>query len=505
MHSDPKNSQRPDVTSSPRASDPETLAPRDSLAIWLLIISAFVLVLNETIMGVALPRLMHDLQITASLGQWLTAAYLLTMSVIIPITGMLIQRVRTKALYVIAMTGFTIGTLICAIAPNFEVLLAGRIVQALGTAVMMPLLFTTVTTTVPKKQRGAMMGRIAIVIAVAPALGPTVSGVILQYLEWRWLFIVVLPIAIATLILGGIFMPNVGEQRKSFIDPLSVILTVVGFGGFVYGLSAFGNAAETELPYPAWLPAVVGLVGIVLFVWRQVVLQKTDRALLDLRTFQTRQFALGVLKYSIFSMALFGSLILLPIYVQDVLHYDTLVAGLVLLPGGLVMGLLGHFVGQRVDRQGSRSVLIPGSIVVAASLGAMGLFDEHTELWFVIAIHVVLSVGLACTFTPLFEVSLGSIPSRLASYGSATISTVGQMAGAAGTALFITIMTVGSVASAGSADSVGAAELADGVRIAFLIAGLTATIAAAIAFFIYDPVDRLETVTGPETAEPVSQ
>lgn len=485
--------------------EPLVLAARDSLAIWLLVVSAFVLILNETIMGVALPRLMSDLQITASLGQWLTAAYLLTMSVIIPITGMLIQRIRTKHLYILAMSGFTLGTLISALAPNFEVLLIGRIVQALGTAIMMPLLFTTVTTTVPKRQRGAMMGRIAIVIAVAPALGPTVSGIILQFLEWRWLFIIVLPIALATLILGGIFMPNVGEQRRSFIDPISVVLTVVGFGGFVYGLSAFGDAAEADMPFPPWLPIIIGVAGMALFVWRQLVLQRVDRALLDLRTFTTPQFALGVLKYGIFSMALFGSLILVPIYVQDVLHFETLVAGLVLLPGGLVMGVLGHMVGNRVDRKGARSVLIPGSLIVAAALWAMALFGEHTPLWQVIITHVVLSIGLACTFTPLFEVSLGSIPSRLASYGSATISTVGQMAGAAGTALFITIMTVVAVSSAGAPDNVDAADLALGVRVAFLAAGLTATIAAMVAFWIYDPADRLESVTGPETVEPVSQ
>lgn len=478
----------------------QTLGARESLAIWLLLASAFVVMLNETIMGVALPKLMEELRISAALGQWLTAAFLLTMSIVIPITGMLIQRTRTRPLFIASMTLFSAGTLLSAVAPNFEVLLLGRVVQALGTAIMMPLLMTTVTTAVPKHQRGAIMGRIAIVMAVAPALGPTLSGVVLQYLEWRWLFIIVLPIALAALVLGAIYMPDVGDPRPARVDPLSVLLTVLGFGGLVYGLSAFGESAEGGSLLPPWVPIVVGVVGLVLFVWRQTSLQREDRALLDLRTFSTRQFALGVLLFGIFSMALFGSLILLPIYVQDVLGYDTLAAGLVLLPGGILMALLGQIVGKRVDRRGARSVLIPGTIITAVSLWAMGLFVETTPLWQVIATHVVLSLGLACTFTPLFEVSLGSIPSRLASHGSATISTVGQVTGAAGTALFVTVMTVGAVAVAGSPEAIDPHALASGIRIAFLLGGLTATLAVVVAFFIHDPADRVDIVPQGGTA-----
>lgn len=490
----------PTPGSTARVAPAETLGARESLAIWLLLISAFVVMLNETIMGVALPKLMEELQITAALGQWLTAAFLLAMSIVIPITGMLIQRIRTRPLFIAAMTLFSAGTLLSAVAPSFEVLLIGRVVQALGTAIMMPLLMTTVTTTVPKHQRGAVMGRIAIVMSVAPALGPTLSGVVLQYLDWRWLFIIVLPIALLSLVLGAIYMPNVGEQRVARIDPLSVLLTVFGFGGLVYGLSAIGESAHGTALLPPWVPIVIGVVGLALFVWRQTALQREDRALLDLRTFATRQFALGVLQFGIFSMALFGSLILLPIYVQDVLGYDTLTAGLVLLPGGLAMALLGQLVGRRVDRRGARSVLIPGAVITAASLWAMGLFVETTPLWQVIATHIVLSVGLACTFTPLFEVSLGSIPTRLASHGSAMIGTVGQVTGAAGTALFVTIMTVGAISVAGSPDAIDPHALASGIRTAFLLGGLVATLAVVVALFIHDPADRFDVVPqgGPE-------
>ncbi|XPP26064.1 MAG: MDR family MFS transporter [Leucobacter sp.] len=482
---------------SPRESGREqTLGARESLAIWLLLISAFVVMLNETIMGVALPRLMHELDITAAAGQWLTAAFLLTMSIVIPITGMLIQRTRTRTLFIVAMSLFSAGTLLSGIAPGFEVLLLGRVVQAGGTALMMPLLMTTVTTAVPKHQRGAIMGRVAVVISVAPALGPTLSGVVLQYLSWRWLFFIVLPIALTVLVLGILRMPNVGEQRMARVDPLSVLLTVFGFGGLVYGLSAFGEQANGHALVTPWIPLGVGIAGLGLFIWRQLALQREDRALLDLRTFNTRQFALGSLQFGIFSMALFGSLILLPIYVQDVLGYETLIAGLVLLPGGLAMALLGQYVGRRVDRRGARTVLIPGAIITAASLWAMGLFTDTTPLWQVVATHVLLSIGLANTFTPLFEVSLGSLPPRLASHGSATISTVQQVAGAAGTALFVTVMTLGSIAAAGSPEAVDPHALAAGTRIAFLIGGFTATLAVIVALFIRDPKETVTVVGG---------
>lgn len=464
--------------------------PTEKLAIWVLLISAFVVILNETVMGVALPKLMTDLHVSAVAGQWLTTAFLLTMSVVIPITGMLIQRVKTRSLFMTAMTLFTTGTLIAATAPGFEVLLLGRIVQAGGTAIMMPLLMTTVVTLVPENQRGKMMGRIAIVISVAPALGPTLSGLILQSLSWRWLFIMMLPIAIAALAFGIARMPNVGEQRRAPIDALSVVLSVFAFGGLVYGLSLVGDAANGSALMPPWVPVVIGLAALALFVWRQIVLQREDRALLDLRTFRSRPFTLSVILFVFSSMALFGSLILLPIYVQSVLGYDTLQTGLLMLPGGLIMGLLGPFVGRLVDARGAQFVLIPGTLITALALWSMGLFTDSTPLWQILATHIGLSLGLAGVFTPLFSVSLGSLETKLASHGSAVISTAQQVAGAAGTALFITVMTLVSVHSAGSPSAVDPHALAAGTRAAFLLGGAVSTIGFVLSFFVRDPAPQ---------------
>ena len=458
--------------------------PREQLAIWLLLTSAFVVILNETVMGVALPRLMEDLGVTAAAGQWLTTAFLLTMSIVIPVTGMLIQRVTTRTLFISAMSLFTLGTLIGATADGFIPLLVGRVVQAGGTAIMMPLLMTTVVTLVPSTLRGQVMGRIAIVMSVAPALGPTLSGVILQWLSWRWLFIFVLPIAVIALILGAMRMPNVGIYRRVRVDLFSVLLSVFAFGGIVWGLSAFGEAANDEALFHPLVPLGIGVVSLALFVLRQVHLQRSDSALLDLRTFKIRPYTFSVILFVFCSMSLFGMLILLPIYVQNVLGYDTLGTGLLLLPGGLLMGLLGPVVGRIVDTRGARFVLIPGTVITALAMLAMGLFTDTTSIWQVLATHLLLSLGLAGMFTPLFSISLGSLPPQLASHGSATISTVQQVAGAAGTALFVTVMTLVSTNIAGSPEAVDAHALAMGTRVAFLIGGSASVLMVVLAFFI---------------------
>ena len=469
---------------APEDGSGKEFGAREQLAIWLLLASAFVVILNETIMSVALPKLMTDLDITAAAGQWLTTAFLLTMSVVIPITGMLIQRFKTRTLFTVAMGLFSLGTLIAAVSPGFLTLLLGRVVQAGGTAIMMPLLMTTVVTLVPSQQRGRLMGRIAIVISVAPALGPTISGIILQWLSWRWLFIVVLPIALVALILGLLRLPNVGEQRSVRVDLLSVILSVVGFGGIVWGLSAVGESANAEHSVPPLALILVGAAGLALFIWRQLRLQRHDRALLDLRTFQSRPFALSVILFLFASLALFGSLILLPIYVQNVLGFAVLESGLVLLPGGLLMGFLGPVVGRLVDQRGARFVLVPGVMVTALAMWSMALLTDTSSIWQVLASHIGLSLGLAGVFTPLFSASLGSLPGRLASYGSATLSTVQQVGGAAGTALFVTVMTLVSVAAAEPSGVVDAHALAAGTRAAFMIGGLAMSIGAVIAFFV---------------------
>ncbi|WP_309621114.1 MDR family MFS transporter [Salinibacterium sp.] len=459
---------------------------RNGLVINLMLVATFVVILNETIIGVAIPRLMDDLNIAASTAQWLSTAFMLTMAVVIPTTGFLMQRLHTRTVFILAMSLFTLGTAIAAIAPGFEVLLAGRIVQASGTAIMMPLLMTTVMTLVPTHSRGRTMGNISIVISVAPALGPTISGLILSVFDWRFIFILVLPIAIVALAIGGTRVQNVSEPRKVPLDALSVVLSAFAFGGLIYGLSSLGETISGTAVVTAWIPVAVGTIALGLFIARQLSLQRTDSAFLDLRTFSARGFGVSIILMVILMGALFGTIILLPIYMQDVLGLLPVQAGLILLPGSVLMGLLGPVVGRLYDRVGPRPLLVPGTVVVSLALWSMTMFTEGTPWQLVVVAHVALSLGLGLTFTPLFTSSLGSLKPSLYAAGSATIGTVQQLAGAAGTALFIALLTIGSVAAARN----GAPEtfaLASGVHAAFIAGAVLSLLAVVAAFFVPRP------------------
>jgi DHA2 family lincomycin resistance protein-like MFS transporter len=460
-------------------------AARDKLVISLLLVSAFVVILNETIMGVAIPSLVRDLGITVGAGQWLSTAFLLTMAVVIPITGYLLQRFDTRPVFLAAMTLFSLGTLISALAPGFGMLVAGRVVQASGTAIMMPLLMTTVMTLVPAASRGRTMGNISIVISVAPAIGPTISGAILSVLDWRWMFWLVLPIALAALALGAVKMQNVTTPRRSSIDVLSVVLSALAFGGIIYGLSQLGEAS-TGGGVPPWAPLAAGVLALALFITRQLLLQRTDRALLDLRTFSSRNFTISVATTFITMMALFGAIILLPIYVQSVLGMEPLVAGLLLLPGGILMGILGRVSGRIYDRRGPRVLLVPGALLVSASFWGLSFATETTPLYLVLAAHIVFSLGLSLMFTPLLTSALGSVKPALYSHGSAVMGTVQQLAGAVGTALFISVTTLQStaLAAAGASDT---AALAGGIRAAFTYGAVILLAALVAAFFVRKP------------------
>ncbi len=471
------------------AAAPNTAA-RDRIVIGVLLVSTFVVILNETIMSVAIPHLMADLGVTAAAAQWLTAAFLLTMAVVIPVTGYLIQRFNTRPLYTTAMSLFSAGTLICAVAPGLGLLLFGRVIQACGTAIMFPLLMTTVMNLVAPANRGKVMGNISIVISVAPAIGPALSGLILNYLGWRWMFIIVLPIALLALAIGGRLMKNVTEPRSAPLDILSVVLSAIAFGGVVYGLSTVGEmSGETPPAVPGWIPLAIGLVTAGIFIHRQLRLQKNDKALLDLRTFQSRNFTICIVLMAVFMMCLFGTIILLPIYTQGVMGIDAQMTGLLLLPGGLIMGILGRMSGSWYDRWGPTVLLVPGSIVVSAVLWALTLVDQNTSIWAILTGHIIISVGLALIFTPLFTASLSSVRPQLYSYGSATLGSLQQVAGAAGVALFVAIMTLRSTALVEQGvEQVPA--LSAGIRAGFMCGAIISVFAVAAAFFVRKPEDN---------------
>lgn len=461
----------------------DRLAPGTPLVLGLLVVSAFVVTLNETIMNLALASLIDDLGITAATAQWLTTGYLLTMAIVIPTSGFLLQRFTVRQVFITAMSLFTLGTLIAALSPGFEMLLTGRIVQASGAAVLMPLLMTAVLHTVPELRRGSIMGTISIVTAAAPALGPPVSGAVLSVAEWPFLFWTVLPIGAATLVLGIFRLRNVTQTRRHPIDVLSVVLSALAFGGVVFGLASIGEAVHGQAPIAPWIPIVTGAAFLLLFVRRQRRLACRDLALLDLRTFRAPQFAAAIIVTALVAMTLFGTLTVLPLYLQDELGVDTLATGLLLLPGGLILALLSPVVGRLYDRVGPGPLVVPGAVLLALSQVAFALaLAQPGSPLLAISMFTLMHIALAFLFTPLMTSALCPLPAALYSHGSATFSTVQQLAGAAGTATLVTLMTIGSTrAGPESGIATGVQDAYIGASVIALIAVLGAVALTLIA------------------------
>ncbi|MBQ3357940.1 MULTISPECIES: MDR family MFS transporter [Microbacterium] len=465
-----------------------TIARSDMRVIWLLLVAAFVAILNETTMGIAIPHLNTDLGIPPELGQWLTSAFMLTMAVVIPTTGFILQRFTTRQVFIAAMISFSLGTLVSLIAPGFAVLLVGRVIQAVGTGIMMPLLMTTIMNVVPPQSRGRMMGRVGMVISLAPATGPVLAGAVLEVFNWRALFAIILPIALIALAMGIRWMTNLGETRRMPLDVVSIPLAALGFGGIVFGISQLGGEGAGAGATTGVIALVVGVVSLGLFVWRQLVLQRVDDALLDLRVFRSTNFTFSVIIMSILALSMFGTLTLLPQYLQNVVGLESFSAGLILLPGSVLMGLLGPIMGRVYDARGTRPLLIPGTILVSAALFFYSTVSEHTEWWVLVIVQAVMSVGLAMSFTPLFSASLGSLQRSLYSHGSAVLNTMQQVAGAAGVAVLL--VTYSAILHSGEEQGLSTALAgAPGARMAFLIAAIISLAAVALSPFVRKPAD----------------
>lgn len=457
---------------------PTVQAGRTPLVVRLLVLATFVVILNETLMINAIPRLMESMHVTEHAAQWVSTAFMLTMAAVIPITGWFLQRVTTRQGYAIAMGVFLVGTTLCAVAPSFTVLLLGRIVQAMGTAVMMPLLMTTLMTVVPERDRGRVMGNVTLAISVAPALGPAVSGLILQLGSWRLLFVAVLPIAGVVTYFGLRQLSNIGEPQVSSIDWFSAAMATLGFGGLVYGLSLFGEG-DAQLG-PSIGIVLAGVATIAIFVRRQLKLQRTGAPLMDLRTLGYRTFALALAIMCIGFLAMMGSMILLPLYLQNLRGLTPLETGLLLMPGGLAMGLLGPTVGRLYDRFGSRPLVLPGSIGMVLSLAGFTQVSMAMPYWQVLGLHALLMISLAATFTPIFTIGMGALPPHMYPHGSSILGTLQQVAAALGTALVVTVMSARKGQLVADGVATVAAQLS-GMKLAFVVATALAVATIAVA------------------------
>jgi DHA2 family lincomycin resistance protein-like MFS transporter len=457
-------------------AEDKRLSPGEVLTVSVLVFSAFVAFLSEMVMGVALPQVMDDLGITATTGQWLTTGYALTLAVIIPTTGYVMARFPLRTIFIASVGMFTLGTAIAAVAPGFELLLTGRIVQAVGTAVLVPLLMTTSIGLVAPSRRGQMMALVTAVTAVAPAVGPAFSGLVMSQLSWRWLFIIILPLSVLGLVIGAIKMPDLTTPRRVRFDALSLALSVIGFGALVYGLASAGEGGG-HISAATWIALSLGVLGIVAFVWRQFRLQRSGTAVLDMRIFTYASFARPVAVFVFLVMGAFSLVTVLPLMLQQSLGLGSLETGLLMVPGGATIGIVSVLVGRYYDRLGARGLAIPGIAVLTAGWWFMTTFTEDTSVWVILATFVAISAGQAFAWVAIFTMSLGSLPSHLTGHGSAALNTIQQLGGAAGLAALIGVLS----ATAGGTDP---ADIAAGARAAFTVGGILAVVALVLAFVL---------------------
>ena len=408
------------------------------LLVLIMILGVFVAILNETLLNVALSKIMNDIGIAPSTAQWLSTGYLLVIGVLIPVTAYLIQRFTTRTLFLTAMGIFTIGTFVAAISPGFAVLLIGRMLQAAGTGLLFPLLTNVVFAMVPIEKRGSAMGTIGIVITFAPAIGPTLSGIIVEQFSWRILFYGVLPIALLVMIIAYFKLKNVTETTNPKIDPVSLLLSTIGFGGIVYGFSSSGEGQGGWSSNEVIISIAVGVGSLVLFTWRQLTIAQP---LLDLRTFKYNIFRLSTLIMMIIMMAMFSAMMLLPIFLQNALGYSPLEAGLVMLPGGIVMGIMSPITGRLFDKFGAKLLAVVGLGLVANTLLQFAFITLSTSYSKIMIFNTLLMLGISMVMMPVMTNALNVLPPHLYPHGTAIISTLQQVSGAVGTALLVSIMT----------------------------------------------------------------
>jgi len=446
----------------------------------VLLTGAFVTILNQTLLVTALPVIKADFQIDDSTVQWLQSIFLLVNGIMIPITAFLIARFTTRGLFLFAMGSFAIGTLLCAIAPEFFTLLMGRVLQAAGAGVMMPLMQTVMFLIFPIEKRGSAMGLFGLIIAFAPAIGPTLSGYIVKHYPWRWLFYIVLPIAVIDIILAYFVLKNVTKQTFPKLDILSIILSTLGFGGILFAFSTAGSAGWVSME--VILSMVVGLATLTWFILRQL---KIKQPILEFRIFKDKVFTLTTALGMTVFLAMIGGAVILPLLMQDMLGFSPMQSGLAILPGAIIMGIMNPITGRLFDKFGAKWLSLIGLILVTATTFLFAILTTETTFTYIATVNAFRLLGVAMVMMPVTTAGLNQLSPEMLPHGTAMNNTFRQVAGAIGTALLVTIMTTTSVPEEGMSGAI------HGVNMAFSVAGITAVIGLVITFFIkYDDPRR---------------
>nr|WP_248512858.1 DHA2 family efflux MFS transporter permease subunit [Sporosarcina sp. NCCP-2222] len=446
-----------------------------------LLIAGFVGLFSETALNIALNELKGIFNVDATTIQWLATGYFLTLGILVPVSGILMQKFTTRQMFLASILFSITGTMVAALAPAFGVLLAARIIQAVGLAIMLPLTQNVIFTIYPPDKRGGAMGMMGLVILAGPAFGPTLAGMILDAISWHWIFWLTLPFLLLSLVLGIVFIPNVNEIRKVSIDYLSVILSTLGFGGVVYGVSTGGSLGWTHIIVLGSIG--IGLFSLILFSIRQLKMQEP---MLNLRAFKHPLFTLGLVMNVITFFNMLSLLVVLPMYMQMALLISAFVSGLVLLPGSLLNCILAPIVGRLFDKYGPRALITPGTILVVIAYILYMSLGSNTALWPVILAHIIMMVGIGMVIPSVQTNTLNALPRKLYPDGIAISQTSQQVAGALGIGIMISLFTARQNQLLETVPDVSSAA-ASAASVVFIVGLLFAVMNVILSLFMKRP------------------
>lgn len=421
--------------------------------LFVLLLGGFLSILNQTLLNVALSEFMEVFDVSATTVQWLATGFMLVNGILIPVTAFLMKRFSTRQLFISSMLLLLIGSIFCAIATNFTVLLIGRMIQAAGAGIIMPLMMSIVMFIFPPEKRGSAMGLIGLAMIFAPAIAPTLSGFVIEYVSWRWLFIGLIPLVGIVILLAFKYLINISEGSKAELDVLSFILSTIGFGLVLYGFSNAGSHGWDDVLVLTTI--IAGILVLVLFTARQL---RANDPFLNVRVFQNKTFTMTSLINIIVTMMLYADMILLPIYLQDGRGFTAFDAGLLLLPGAIINAVLSPATGKWYDRFGAKPLFIIGLIFVIPSMWIVTDLTQNTTFTFLMIRTIFLRIGLSFITMPLNTAGLNVLPKELVTHGTAVNNTVRQIAGAIGTAVVVTIYTSKATDYAGDLVNQGVTE-----------------------------------------------
>ncbi|WNB92166.1 DHA2 family efflux MFS transporter permease subunit [Bacillus sp. NEB1478] len=402
----------------------------------ILMIGLFLAILNQTLLNVAIPHLITEFGVSANTAQWLLTGYMLVNGALIPLSPFLIERFAVRRLFLFAMFCFTLGSLICGIATGFPVMLIGRLIQAIGGGVLAPLVMTIIIFIFPPEIRGKGMGIFGLAMMFAPAVGPTLSGWVVQNYDWHLLFTGMVPLGGIVLIFAFFSLKDIQPPKKVKVDGLSVFTSLAGMSLLLYGFSEAGNDGWDDLIVLSTM--ITGAFLLIIFTIRQL---RIEKPLLDMRIFNYGIFSLSAIINIVLTISLFSGMFLLPIYLQSLRGYSPLDSGLLLLPGAIIMLIMSPVSGILFDKVGPRPLAIFGMAITTVTTYLFTRLTMETPFSFIVVIYMFRMFGMSFLMMPIMTAGLNQLPKHLSSHGTSMSNTLRQVSGSIGISLITTIFT----------------------------------------------------------------